>query len=470
MTENGVRNRRKKVKQNGEAIHDEEKKEYEEFAIRESPLTTLLDSSLHIRAIYHIFVVILLVLMCDTVIFDLVESGKINVGVSVVAAGFGDIRRGFKLWAYDLFVSMSFYPLLMVYSWLGAISRKYPVLRPSVVILGVTGFVALEVAVAAVPVFELGRKHLELGSSVAVTCEMFRFMMKLVAIASACGPRCLNGTPLPTFKHFVYFMFAPTLLYRDQYPRTKKIRWGVVVFHLLEVAAIIFYNCFLWERFIMPYWSDYGKEKTVEAGMVVRGMFACVLPGVISFLCGFYCMLHAWLNAWSEMLKFGDRLFYEEWWTTSRFSLYYRRWNRVVHSWLRDHIYLPLAPYAGRPLATFTVFFVSSIAHELVLALSFGFFYPVLLVEFGVLGVIMVPITATAGRRFPNAFNLIMWLGFFIGNGILWSLYPMEYFARRNCPPSENDSFFIPKSWTCPEVILKPNWTFQNPLRIFYAN
>lgn len=40
----------------------------------------------------------------------------------------------------------------------------------------------------------------------------------------------------------------------------------------------------------------------------------------------------------------------------------------------------------------------------------------------------------------------------------------MEYFARKNCPPSENDSFFIPKSWTCPEVILKPDWTFQNPL------
>lgn len=40
-------------------------------------------------------------------------------------------------------------------------------------------------------------------------------------------------------------------------------------------------------------------------------MFACVLPGVISFLCGFYCLLHAWLNAFAEMLKFGDRLFYE---------------------------------------------------------------------------------------------------------------------------------------------------------------
>lgn len=60
---------------------------------------------------------------------------------------------------------------------------------------------------------------------------------------------------------------------------------------------------------------------------------------------------------------------------------------------------------------------VSAIAHEVILALSFGFFYPVLLVEFGLIGVVMVPLTAKSGQLFPNAFNLIMWLAFFIGNG-----------------------------------------------------
>lgn len=46
--------------------------------------------------------------------------------------------------------------------------------------------------------------------------------------------------------------------------RTKQIRWGVVVSHFVEVAAIVFYNTFLWERFILPYWSDFGKEKSVS--------------------------------------------------------------------------------------------------------------------------------------------------------------------------------------------------------------
>lgn len=47
--------------------------------------------------------------------------------------------------------------------------------------------------------------------------------------------------------------------------RTKTIRWSAVIFNFIEVAAIIFYNSFLWERFILPYWSDYGKESQVMA-------------------------------------------------------------------------------------------------------------------------------------------------------------------------------------------------------------
>lgn len=48
----------------------------QEFTHRESLLTVLIAKSLHIRAIYHIFVVILLMLLFDTVIYDLVEKGK----------------------------------------------------------------------------------------------------------------------------------------------------------------------------------------------------------------------------------------------------------------------------------------------------------------------------------------------------------------------------------------------------------
>lgn len=72
-----IKKRSKPTKvQNGTTQHEAYQSKDSEFAIRESPLTLLLNDSAHIRAIYHIFIVILVMLFCDTVIFDLFETGK----------------------------------------------------------------------------------------------------------------------------------------------------------------------------------------------------------------------------------------------------------------------------------------------------------------------------------------------------------------------------------------------------------
>lgn len=62
---------------NGEVKHETQTTKFSpEFRARESILTVLIESSLHIRAMYHIFVVILIMLLLDTVIFDFIEHGK----------------------------------------------------------------------------------------------------------------------------------------------------------------------------------------------------------------------------------------------------------------------------------------------------------------------------------------------------------------------------------------------------------
>jgi hypothetical protein len=43
------------------------------------------------------------------------------------------------------------------------------------------------------------------------------------------------------FKQYILFSFVPTLIYRNSYPRSPKRRWGVVLGHLIEVAACIFF-------------------------------------------------------------------------------------------------------------------------------------------------------------------------------------------------------------------------------------
>jgi len=49
-------------------------------------------------------------------------------------------------------------------------------------------------------------------------------------------------------------MFAPTLVYRDQYPRTtiEKIRWKLVFTHFGEVLGAIIYTYCLFDRYCVP--------------------------------------------------------------------------------------------------------------------------------------------------------------------------------------------------------------------------
>lgn len=44
---------------------------------------------------------------------------------------------------------------------------------------------------------------------------------------------------------------------------------------------------------------------------LVLAVFGCMLPGTLVLLCGFFCLLHSWLNAFAEMLRFADRMFYQ---------------------------------------------------------------------------------------------------------------------------------------------------------------
>lgn len=43
----------------------------------------------------------------------------------------------------------------------------------------------------------------------------------------------------------------------------------------------------------------------------VLSVFNAMLPGTLVLVLGFFCILHSWLNAFAEMLKFADRMFYK---------------------------------------------------------------------------------------------------------------------------------------------------------------
>lgn len=115
---------------------------------------------------------------------------------------------------------------------------------------------------------------------------------------------------VPPCEKFVYFLFAPTMVYKDDYPRTARVRWNFVFYNFGEVLGIIWLLSLVVERFLVPPFEDICLRKFTTSEILVP-VVANSFPGILFMLCGFYSVLHSFQNAFAEMLRFGDRLFYK---------------------------------------------------------------------------------------------------------------------------------------------------------------
>lgn len=308
-------------------------------------------------------------------------------------------------------------------------------------------------------------------SALTLQLETIRLMMKMHAFIRTNSARIVSikeksesevdekdlkegeWRTLPPFQSYFYFLFAPTLIYRDQYPRTSYIRWKFVAGRLIEFFGIIFIYAYVFNYYMAPSFRNYGLEP-MNYGLLIVKLFSLLLPLTIIFLCGFYLLLHTWLNLTGELLRFGDRMFYKGWWTASNYESYYREWNVVVHDWLFEYCYKDFYRYVFRRsklISSLTVFTISAVFHEVAISFSLHMFFPVLYIFFGVIGVLMVFVSRYSPKTLGN-FGL--WFSLIFGNSIIMSLYTMEHYARINCPVEHKEwtDYLIPNIFRCPNL------------------
>lgn len=92
-------------------------------------------------------------------------------------------------------------------------------------------------------------------------------------------------TPCPEFSKFLYFLFVPTLIYRDSYPRTSTIRWNYVISHLAQSATTTVFAYYLFYRFCLPVFRHFNSEH-VTLKIFVLSILNCTLPGALVLFCG----------------------------------------------------------------------------------------------------------------------------------------------------------------------------------------
>ena len=188
--------------------------------------------------------------------------------------------------------------------------------------------------------------------------------------ATAALPAIYSSCPYPhniSLQNLSYFWWAPTLVYQPVYPRSGRVRWGFVAKRIAEAAGL---SMFIWiasAQYAAPVLrNSLDTIQTLNLTSLIERLMKLSTISLVIWLAGFFALFQSFLNALAEVMRFGDREFYRDWWNSPSVGAYWRTWNMPVYQFLRRHVFSPLVGRGWRPWpASAVVFLISGVLHEL---------------------------------------------------------------------------------------------------------
>ncbi|KAB0793382.1 hypothetical protein PPYR_13002 [Photinus pyralis] len=422
------------------------------FQSRESVLTELFRNK-HILAIYRMFVALIVGTCINTLLHDYFYNEQIGTGYRLIIKVFRNFHAFVIAWIFAFSITLCVYPAFQVW---GAV-RLHLLSKSNHLLLWDKLWMVIYLLYATTilycSVWATFRYDFGYALGGATGCETTRLIMKSYAFIRTCAPDIVKHVKVKSsrnFSHYVYFLFAPTLLYRDSYPRSKgSIRWHLVINYFIELIAAIVLCSFVYQTTYISQLEDFGLRpyRLADIGMIVlRNAPYAMLTSLLLF----YLLLHLWSNAFAEMLHFSDRLFYQDWWTSTSFERYYRTWNGIVYDWLYKYIYRDFYEVVlpgNKTAAKIVVIFISALFHDYISANAIGFFLPTFVIQFFVLGSIMAQV------KFSNRTvgNVVLWYSLAVGASCMYTINGLEYYCRLNYVKENLTvyNFFVPTLFQC---------------------
>ncbi|KAL8867006.1 MAG: hypothetical protein Q9174_005942, partial [Haloplaca sp. 1 TL-2023] len=150
--------------------------------------------------------------------------------------------------------------------------------------------------------------------------------------ATSSLPEIYAQCPYPqnvTISNLAYYWWAPTLVYQPVYPRSPRIRKLFVIKRIAECAAL---SVFIWlatAQYAAPVLrNSLDKMATMDIASIIERLMKLSTISLVIWLAGFFAVFQSILNALAEIMRFGDREFYTEWWNSPSVGNYWRTWNK----------------------------------------------------------------------------------------------------------------------------------------------
>jgi len=229
-----------------------------------------------------------------------------------------------------------------------------------------------------------------------------------------------------------YFWLAPTLCYELNFPRTSRIRKLFLLRRALEVIIGTNVTLALVQQWIIPSvvnslipFSNMDMVKATER------LLKLSIPNHLLWLTWFYLLFHSFLNTIGEILQFGDRDFYHDWWNATDISRFWQTWNLPVHRWCVRHLYKPLLQSGcSKTTAMLSVFFTSAFFHEYLVSVPLRIFkiwaFLGMMIQAPLFG-----ISQLVKEYFgPRMGNVVVWISLILGQPLAVMMYYHDFVVQ----------------------------------------
>ncbi|KAF2150670.1 diacylglycerol O-acyltransferase [Myriangium duriaei CBS 260.36] len=252
-------------------------------------------------------------------------------------------------------------------------------------------------------------------------------------------PELYESCPYPqniTINNLCYFWWAPTLVYQPVYPRTSHIRWSFVMKRIFEVVVLSIVIWIASAQYAVPLLQNsLGGMSTLDFTTILERLMKLSTISLFCWLAGFFALFQSFLNGLAEVMRFGDREFYGDWWNSSNVRTYWTSWNKPVFQFMKRHIYSPMVGRGVPPLvAQIATFFFSGVLHELLVGVPthniIGVAFAGMMFQLPLI-IITDPLAKMKGINGKLIGNLIFWVSFcLVGQPLAALLYFFAWQAK----------------------------------------
>uniref|UniRef100_A0A7N5ZQS9 O-acyltransferase n=1 Tax=Anabas testudineus TaxID=64144 RepID=A0A7N5ZQS9_ANATE len=246
---------------------------------------------------------------------------------------------------------------------------------------------------------------------------------KLARSLSCPSPQHFNGKVCYpgnlTIRDMYYFVFAPTLCYELNFPRSPNIRMSFLLRRLFEMVR----------KYLVSASARTSLKRIPFSRYSAYLIFlnTSQVPNHLLWLMFFYWFFHSSMNFTAELLRFGDRQFYKDWWNSETVTYFWQNWNIPVHKWCLRHFYKPLLRRGfSKIVSQSAVFFLSAFFHEYLVSVPLRMFR-----YWAFLGMMaQIPLAWFVGRFLRGNYgNAAVWMSIIIGQPFAVLMYVHDYYV-----------------------------------------